>query len=142
MPRCPRPARLKRRSEFLRAAKHGRKWATPGLVLQAYRRQDDEDPGRASDRPCVGFTASRKVGSAVRRNRARRRLRSVADALLPVAGAPDTDYVLIARAGTLTRAYGELLDDLKAALRHVEATNPARADQGRRRAAPRQRRRP
>ena len=65
-------------------------------------------PGRLR----VGFTASRKVGGAVERNRAKRRLRAVAAAVLPLLGREGTDYVLVARPATLGRAYGGLLEDL------------------------------
>lgn len=68
----------------------------------------------------VGFTASRKVGSAVARNRARRRLRAVAAAIMPSA-APGHDFVVIARADTLTRPFPGLLADLEAALRRLGA---------------------
>ncbi len=130
--RAKRPAkqlaRLKRRSEFLRTAGRGRKWATPGLVLQACKRfkSDDGDPDLGP--PRVGFTASRKVGSAVQRNRARRRLRAAADFLLPQSASAGMDYVLIARAGTLTRPYQDLLVDLETALKRVtEARNDRRS---------------
>ena len=122
----PSLGRLKKRSEFLRAARTGRKWATAGLVLQAVARPRAEREG-AGDRQSeaavrVGFTASRKVGNAVARNRAKRRLRAVSDAVLPRAGKPGTDYVLIARQGTLVRPYPGLLGDLEAALSRVETT--------------------
>ena len=68
-----------------------------------------------------GLTASKKVGSAVRRNRARRRLRALAREILPRAGTPGTDYVLIARAGTLSRTYMELTADLRDALAGLKA---------------------
>lgn len=67
----------------------------------------------------VGFTASRKVGGAVVRNRAKRRLRAAAAHILPDAGRPGTDYVLIARAATAARPFAALLDDLETALRRV-----------------------
>lgn len=69
----------------------------------------------------VGFTVTRKVGSAVTRNRARRRLREVARAVLPETAVPGCDYVLIARSGTLDRPYPDLLADLKSALMAVGA---------------------
>ena len=75
----------------------------------------------------VGFTASRKVGNAVVRNRAKRRLRAAADEILARDGCPGTDYVLIARAGTGERRYAELLGDLASALRQV-ARQPDRKD--------------
>lgn len=112
--------RLTRRSEFLRVARGRRKWAAPGLVLQA--RGSPVAPARegdtaAQDAPFrVGFTASRKVGGAVERNRAKRRLRAVVRAVMPELAAPGHDYVVIARGATLTREFAALKDDLRAAL--------------------------
>jgi len=68
----------------------------------------------------VGFTASRKIGNAVIRNRAKRRLRSVAAAILSREGRSETDYVLIARATTVDRPYVALITDLNAALRRID----------------------
>ena len=117
--------RLKQRGEFLLVAKTRRKWAAPGLVLQA-RRQAGAGPREidlheATPQLRVGFTASRKVGSAVARNRARRRLRAAVERVMPMHAAPDHDYVVIARAATLTRPFDKLVDDLESALRHVDA---------------------
>jgi ribonuclease P protein component len=79
----------------------------------------------------VGFTASRKVGNAVLRNRAKRRLRAAATAVLTRNGRKGTDYVLIARAGTGGRPYAELVRDLEAALRQIDRRGPeVRARQG------------
>ena len=76
----------------------------------------------------VGFTVSRKVGNATRRNRARRRLRAAAGEVLPEHGRPGYDYVLIGRSGTLDRPYDALVADLRTAL-HKVATDRARARQ-------------
>lgn len=103
--------RLRKRPDFLKAAK-GRRWATASLVLQARRRRDD-GPIR------VGFTTSRKVGGAVARNRARRRLREAARKVIPRHGRPGYDYVLIGRRDTLTRDFAGMLDDLETALDRV-----------------------
>jgi len=82
----------------------------------------------------VGFTASRKVGNAVVRNRAKRRLRAAAAEVLARDGRPGTDYVLIARAGTGERDYAELVGDLAAALRQIErragAVRPPPGEEG------------
>jgi ribonuclease P protein component len=87
------------------------------LVLQAA----PCPPGKSSvEAVRVGFTASRKVGNAVVRNRAKRRLRAAAAEVLGRYGRQGTDYVLIARAGTGERAYTELIGDLAAALRQVD----------------------
>jgi ribonuclease P protein component len=107
-------ARLKARRDFLRVAANRRSAARPGLVLQAA-------PATATNERVVrvGFTASRKVGNAVERNRAKRRLRAAAAEVLARQGAPGTDYVLIARSGTRTRSYAHLIGDLEGALRQV-----------------------
>ncbi|HEY7690203.1 MAG TPA: ribonuclease P protein component [Dongiaceae bacterium] len=109
--------RLRRRPEFLRVADGRRKWVAPGLILQALERQLTADSAAGEAR--VGFTASAKVGNAVARNRARRRLKAAAAELLPRHARPATDYVLIARAETLTRPFPALLQDLEAALRRL-----------------------
>jgi len=72
----------------------------------------------------VGFTASRKVGNAVLRNRAKRRLRAAAAAVLARDGRKGTDYVLIARGATGERPYAELVHDLEGALRQVDRDVP------------------
>lgn len=107
-------ARLKRRREFLRVAAARIKAVTPGMVVQAYEREDNESQIR------VGFTASRKVGNAVVRNRARRRLKALVDELLPGRGQAATDYVLIARGETATRPFEALRSDLLQALSRLE----------------------
>jgi ribonuclease P protein component len=112
--------RLKRRAEFLRAAAHGRKFSTPGLVLQAIASADNELR--------VGFTCSKKVGNAVARNRARRRLKAAAAALMPKAAAPGHDYVLIGRIETVKRPYALLLQDLQLALKRVGALRTPEGD--------------
>ena len=112
-------ARLTRRAEFLRAAGRGRRWATPGLVLQAFNRTEGAGSPVPATAVRYGLTASKKVGSAVRRNRARRRLRALAEEILPREGLPGTDYVLIARAATVGRAYSDLRADLYQALSRV-----------------------
>jgi len=67
----------------------------------------------------VGFTASRKIGNAVARNRAKRRLRAAAAEVLAGRGVPGTDYVLIARSGTGARPYAQLVGDIEGALRQI-----------------------
>ena len=99
-------ARLQRRSEFLAVAAAGRKAVAPGLVLQARDRADEGAPR-------LGFTATRKLGGAVQRNRARRRLKEAARLAAPRLARPGHDYVLIARAGTLSRDWTALLADLE-----------------------------
>lgn len=75
----------------------------------------------------VGFTASRKVGNAVLRNRAKRRLRAAAAQILSRQGKAGTDYVLIARGMTAERPFAALLDDLAGALRRIEGGSARRS---------------
>lgn len=113
IPVIPVVERLKQRREFLAVAGARHKWAAPGLVLQARRRN-----GIAGG-PRIGFTASRKVGNAVCRNRARRRLRAIAENVMPEHAKQGYDFVLIARAATLRRPFPALLGDLKTALKKL-----------------------
>ena len=128
--------RLKTRADFLRVAAARRRAVRPGLVLQAASRPPGSTPRSPPETSGVeavrvGFTASRRVGNAVLRNRAKRRLRAAATAVLARNGKKGTDYVLIARAGTGGRPYAELVADLEAALRQVDRHSPeARARQG------------
>ena len=69
----------------------------------------------------LGFTATKRLGNAVARNRAKRRLREAARLLAPLHALPGCDYVFIARNGSTTRAWGRLLDDVKSALIRLAA---------------------
>lgn len=64
----------------------------------------------------LGFTVTKKLGSAVVRNRIRRRLREAARIVFPEAAAAGYDYVAIARPAALNADFGALLDDMKRAL--------------------------
>ncbi len=121
--------RLKKRAEFLRV-RHGARAVRPAVLVEARRREAAGPVG-------LGLTASKKVGSAVVRNRARRRLREAARQLLPLHGLPGVDYVLVARASTAEALWDALLDDLGNALIRLRADleNP-RGSGARGRAAP------
>ncbi len=111
---------LKRRREFLRVAGAGHKWVAPGLILQA-RRHAPEDTKGGAETFRVGFTVSRKVGGAVDRNRARRRLKAAAERVMPRHARPGHDFVLIGRRATLKRGFPALIGDLETALKKLDA---------------------
>ncbi|QFT57734.1 Ribonuclease P protein component [Sulfitobacter sp. THAF37] len=105
---------LAKRTDFLRAAR-AKHVAMPGFVVQMRRRTPDETPD--ADLVRVGFTCSKKVGNAVARNRAKRRLREIARLTLPQLGQPGCDYVLIGRRGaTATLPFSQMQTDLDRAL--------------------------
>ncbi|WP_035293466.1 ribonuclease P protein component [Brevundimonas bacteroides] len=113
----PSLRRLTKRPQFLAAAK-GVSLARGAVLIQRLDRAD-RDPAIG-----VGFTATRKIGGAVVRNRAKRRLREAAHALLPVHGVAGSDYVLIARQGTADRPWERLLDDVASALTRLAQPGP------------------
>jgi len=110
--------RLTSRPQFLAAAR-GVSEARGAVVIQRLDRHDGDAVVR------VGFTATRKVGGAVVRNRAKRRLREAARATVPLIGRPGSDYVFIARMGTAGRSWDRLLDDVKSALTRLATPRPA-----------------
>lgn len=109
---------LAKRADFLRAAQ-ARRQGTGGFLLQARARQPAEaDPALIR----VGYTCSKKVGNSVTRNRAKRRLREIARAVLPTAGHPGWDYVLVGRPDTtVNRDFAQMTADLVRALAQIHA---------------------
>jgi ribonuclease P protein component len=107
---------LTKRADFVRAS-HALRQGTPGIHLQARERARGEAVGMR-----VGFTCSKKVGNAVARNRAKRRLREVARQVLPEQGRDGWDYVLVGRHDvTASLPFDALVADLRRALRKVHA---------------------
>jgi ribonuclease P protein component len=111
--------RLRQRADFLAVAGAARVSA-PAFVVQ-HRARDDDGPVR------VGFTVSKKVGTATERNRVRRRLRELVKQVDPVSMRPHSDYVLVVRRNALTRGFAAMLDDLGLALRRLDRPRAGRS---------------
>ena len=106
--------KLRERSDYLAAAK-AKRVSTTGFVLQARKRMETSAP-----HPRYGITCSKKVGNAVARNRAKRRLRALANSVLPLLGRDGWDYVLIGRAqATVNQPFDMLLENLRFALKKL-----------------------
>ena len=110
--------RLKRRPEFLKVAATRRKWVASGLIVQLRPRPSGEAD---TEQARVGFTVSRKVGNAVARNRARRRLKAAAEIVMTEHAQPGVDFVIIGRKTSLKRPFSDLEGDLTTALKKLDA---------------------
>jgi ribonuclease P protein component len=104
--------RLRQRADFLAVA-DGARVNSAAFVVQS-RRRDDDGPVR------VGFTVTRKNGTAVERNRIRRRLRELVKRLDGITMRPHSDYVLVGRRAALNRDFATMLDDLRSALHRLD----------------------
>ena len=105
---------LKNRSDFLRVAGMRQKWVTPAMIIQVLSNRNND-----SEEVRVGYTASKKVGNAVQRNFAKRRMREVAKKVFPNKAKEGHYYVLIARREISEYSFNELIRDLKWALKRL-----------------------
>jgi ribonuclease P protein component len=112
--------RLKKRSDFLRVAAYQRKVVMTTMIVQLAERSEVDKSGQTLPALRIGFTASRKVGNAVKRNLARRRLRAVVQNLCPTFKFYREDLVIIARPATVTAPFTALLRDFHQALTRLE----------------------
>lgn len=106
--------RIAQRPDYVRVAGSGRRWVTPSFILQARRVADDRTTR-------VGFTVSKKVGNAVKRSRARRRLKEAARLTLPKVAPQGWDLVLVGRTAALDYDFAKICSDLRWALGKLEA---------------------
>jgi len=104
--------RLRQRADFVAVA-DGARASSAAFVVQS-RRRDDDGPIR------VGFTVTKKNGTATERNRIRRRLRELVKRLDVISMRPHSDYVLVGRRAALNRDFAAMLDDLRSALHRLD----------------------
>ena len=108
--------RLRQRADFLAVA-NGPRVSSPAFVVQNRRRTDD-GPIR------VGFTVTKKNGTATERNRIRRRLRELVKRADALSMRPHSDYVLVGRRAALSRDFSIMLDDLRSAILRLDRQHP------------------
>lgn len=106
---------LLKRFEFLAVAKAGKRVVTPAFILQAHK-------ARSEGMKRFGIVATRKLGGAVQRNRAKRRLRALANSVLIDQGLPGFDYVFVAREEIFKRNFALMRQDLEKALTQIHKT--------------------
>ena len=111
--------RLRQRSDFLAVANCARVNSAAFVVKS--RRRDDGGPIR------VGFTVTKKNGTATERNRIRRRLRELVKRLDVISMRPHSDYVLVGRRAALHRGFAAVLEDLRSALHRLDRPTPTRS---------------
>ncbi len=118
--------RITGRPDYLAVAATGRKWVTPSFILQASppSSTDNDDvavPAR------VGFTVSKKAGNAVKRSRARRRLKEAARICFPAKAPAGWDYVIIGRAAATDYPFEKMGADMRWALAKLASNTDLKA---------------
>jgi ribonuclease P protein component len=108
--------RLRQRADFLAVA-NGARANSPAFVMQN-RSRNDGGPIR------IGFTVTKKNGTATERNRIRRRLRELVKRVDTLSMRPHSDYVLIGRRAVLSRDFAVMLDDLRSAVHRLDRQHP------------------
>lgn len=123
---------LKKRAEFL-AVRGGARWSTSSVTVEAkvravagYAGAGEKPEAEVVGEPAqsvgsfrFGYTVTKKLGGAVRRNRIRRRLKAAVEAVAGEFCRPGFDYVLVARPLAHDREFDQLKLDLAEAFKRV-----------------------
>lgn len=134
MTAAPALVRLKTRPQFLKLAAQGNKAVRPTLILQALPLREVEQTRakiiarqpHLADAIFLGFTASKKVGNAIARNRAKRRLTALSREVLPKLAPTGWAFVIIARRSSVGSPFAKLDEDLRKALSQVLTSKSSR----------------
>ena len=108
---------IKKRVDFLKISKKGEKKFTKGFILQKIKRNDFKKISLSENFIRVGLTVTKKVGTAVIRNKIKRRLRNLSNEILTTVGKKNFDYVIIANKKTAMMKYKDLREDLIKAIK-------------------------
>ncbi len=108
-------ARIKKRPEYLAVSNTRRRWVTPSFIIQvkALDKNTDDKDTESTEPPRAGFTASKKVGNAVKRSKAKRRMKEAVRKILPENGEAGWDYVFICREAAISYPFEKLCSDIK-----------------------------
>lgn len=118
----PRSARLLRHADFERVYKQGRRHFSQSMTVFYLRRQEAiSDPSLAAIAPGlrIGFTVGRALGSAVQRNRIKRRLRQAVRLTRPRPGA-NADVVINPKKVLLVNDFEALMNEVRQAFVVIE----------------------
>ena len=113
--------KLRNRRQFLKVAAKGRKWVTPGFILQVHSHNFEEREIAPHENIRIGYSVSKKVGGAVVRNRVKRRLRALVAKVISSYARANRDYVLIGRKNAFDRPFDFMVSDMNWALRKLDA---------------------
>tara|TARA_A100000164_G_scaffold370272_1_gene396112 strand:+ start:429 stop:827 length:399 start_codon:yes stop_codon:yes gene_type:complete len=105
--RKPKLIKITKKNEYLKM-RSGLKISSPGFILQARYRENEDSVDQSSIR--YGLTCSKRVGNAVKRNRAKRRLRALVNDIIPINGLKGWDYVLIGKEQTTEKLSFKILE--------------------------------
>jgi len=113
--------KLRNRPQFFKVAAKGRKWVTPGFILQVHSDNYEEREIAPHENIRIGYSVSKKVGGAVVRNRVKRRLRALVAKVISSYARANRDYVLIGRKNAFDRPFDFMVSDMNWALRKLDA---------------------